>query len=146
MREENQPWNRVKPVVVVSQCLGFAAVRYNGAMLQDDFVRALGEHVRFVQVCPEVGIGLGVPRDPIRIVGKGSERRLVQPATGRDVTAPMERFSRNFLESVEPVDGFILKSRSPSCGIKDVKVHANMEAAATIGKTAGLSSSPRWSR
>jgi len=132
------PETDVKPVVVVSQCLGFAAVRYNGAMLQDDFVRALGEHVRFVQVCPEVGIGLGVPRDPIRIVGKGSDRRLLQPATGRDVTIPMERFSRNFLDNVEPVDGFILKSRSPSCGIKDVKVHANMESAGTIGKSTGL--------
>ena len=138
MREEDQRWNGLKPVVVVSQCLGFAAVRYNGAILQDDFVRALGEHVRFVQVCPEVGIGLGVPRDPIRIVGKGSERRLLQPATGRDVTVPMQRFSKNFLDSVEPVDGFILKSRSPSCGIKDVKMHAKMEAAATIGKSSGL--------
>ena len=127
-----------KPVVVVSQCLGFAAVRYNGAMLEDDFVHALGDHVRFVQVCPEVGIGLGVPRDPIRIVAKGSEKRLLQPATGRDVTAPMKRFSRNFLDNVGPVDGFILKSRSPSCGIKDVKVHANMESPTTIGKSAGV--------
>jgi hypothetical protein len=54
-------------------------------------------------------------------VGKDSDRRLLQPATGRDVTVPMERFSKNLLDNVEPVDGFILKSRSPSCGIKDVK-------------------------
>jgi uncharacterized protein YbgA (DUF1722 family)/uncharacterized protein YbbK (DUF523 family) len=126
------------PVVVVSQCLGFAAVRYNGAILQDEFVRALADHVRFVQVCPEVGIGLGVPRDPIRIVGAGPEHRLLQPSTGRDLTQAMRRFSRNFLDNVGPVDGFILKSRSPSCGIKDVKVHADIDKPNTIGKSSGL--------
>ena len=55
----------MKPVVVVSQCLGFAAVRYNGAILRDDFIQTLTQHVKFVQVCPEVGIGLGVPREPV---------------------------------------------------------------------------------
>jgi uncharacterized protein YbbK (DUF523 family) len=108
-------------VVVVSQCLGFAAVRYNGAMLRDDFVQALRKHVDFVQVCPEVGIGLGVPRDPIHIVTGPAGRRLVQPSTERDLTHAMQKFSRKFLAGLGPVDGFILKSRSPSCGIKDVK-------------------------
>lgn len=111
----------LRPVVVVSQCLGFAAVRYNGQLLQDAFVKALADHVQFVQVCPEVAIGLGVPRDPIRIVVDASGRRLVQPSTGRDLTEPMRRFSESFLDGLGPVDGFILKSRSPSCGIKDVK-------------------------
>jgi uncharacterized protein YbgA (DUF1722 family)/uncharacterized protein YbbK (DUF523 family) len=110
-----------KPIVVVSQCLGFAAVRYNGQVLQDDFVRALTEHVRFVQVCPEVGIGLGVPRDPIRIVVDKAGRHLVQPTTGRDLTTLMREFGNGFLNGLGSVDGFILKSRSPSCGIKDVK-------------------------
>jgi uncharacterized protein YbgA (DUF1722 family)/uncharacterized protein YbbK (DUF523 family) len=127
-----------KPVVVVSQCLGFAAVRYNGAMLQDDFVRALTDHVRFVQVCPEVGIGLGVPRDPIRLVASGADQRLVQPASGRDLTGEMQKYSKDFLGSLGPVDGFILKSRSPSCGIKDVKVHATADGPATVGKSSGL--------
>ena len=104
------------PIVVVSQCLGFAAVRYNGQMLQDGFVKALADHVQFVQVCPEVGIGLGVPRDPIRIVSDKNGRRLVQPASGRDLTTDMTRFSDGFLSGAGPVDGFILKSRSPSCG------------------------------
>lgn len=115
------PLSEARPIVVVSQCLGFAAVRYNGQILQDPFVKALGAHVEFVQVCPEVGIGLGVPRDPIRIVVDGEERRLVQPATGRDVSEAMRVYSAKFLGGVRHADGFILKSRSPSCGIKDVK-------------------------
>jgi uncharacterized protein YbgA (DUF1722 family)/uncharacterized protein YbbK (DUF523 family) len=115
--------SEARPIVVVSQCLGFAAVRYNGQVLQDAFVKALGQHVEFVQVCPEVAIGLGVPRDPIRIVSDESGQRLVQPATGRDLTVPMRRYAGEFLATVRHADGFILKSRSPSCGIKDVKTY-----------------------
>jgi uncharacterized protein YbgA (DUF1722 family)/uncharacterized protein YbbK (DUF523 family) len=106
---------------VVSQCLGFAAVRYDGQVLQEPFVRSLADHVQFIQVCPEVGIGLGVPRDPIRLVVEQGGRRLVQPSAGRDLTEDMHRFAGGFLDQVGLVDGFILKSRSPSCGIKDVK-------------------------
>jgi uncharacterized protein YbgA (DUF1722 family)/uncharacterized protein YbbK (DUF523 family) len=127
-----------QPVVVVSQCLGFAAVRYNGALLHDDFVSALTDHVRFMQVCPEVGIGLGVPRDPIRIVGNEAGKRLVQPASGRDLTKEMRDYAESFLANLGPVDGFILKSRSPSCGIKDVKVHVASDSPATNGKTVGF--------
>ncbi len=68
-----------EPIVVASQCLGFAAVRYNGVMLEDGFVRALHKHVRFVQVCPEVGIGLGVPRDPIRVLDRPASRCIASP-------------------------------------------------------------------
>lgn len=115
-----------RPRVVVSQCLGFAAVRYDGQALRSGFVEALRDHVEFVQVCPEVGIGLGVPRDPIRIEVTAGGRaagdvRLVQPSTGRELTDKMHAFAETFLEEVRPVDGFILKSRSPSCGIADAK-------------------------
>jgi uncharacterized protein YbgA (DUF1722 family)/uncharacterized protein YbbK (DUF523 family) len=115
----------IKPSIVVSQCLGFAAVRYDGAILRDDFVRALQGHVNFIQVCPEVGIGLGVPRDPIRILTGSNGRRLVQPSTARDLTQKMTQFAHKFLQNLDAVDGFILKSRSPSCGIKDVKTFAD---------------------
>lgn len=128
----------IRPVVVVSQCLGFAAVRYNGQILHDDFVQALGEHVDFVQTCPEVGIGLGVPRDPIRIVETHGKRRLLQPASQKDVTDAMNRFSSSFLDHLSCVDGFILKSRSPSCGIKDVKLFGRMDGETAIGKTRGI--------
>lgn len=132
------PAEAVRPTVAVSQCLGFAAVRYNGLMLRDRFVEALREHVHFIEVCPEIAIGLGVPRDPIRIIRTEVGRRLVQPATGRDVTERMRRFRQGFLDGLGPVDGFILKSRSPSCGIKDVKVYPAAEGTAAIGRSAGL--------
>jgi len=74
---------------VVSKCLQFAACRYNGQMLNDPVVALLKEHVEFLPVCAECEIGLGVPREPIRIVQQGNELRLLQPATGHDATAAM---------------------------------------------------------
>ena len=56
-----------KPVIVVSKCLGFDACRYNGQTIYDSFVDSLKEHVDFIPVCPEMEIGLGVPRQPIRM-------------------------------------------------------------------------------
>lgn len=113
----------VRPIVVVSRCLEFAPCRYNGLMIASPVVRRLRDFVDFVPVCPEVEMGLGVPRDPIRIIEAGGTRRLYQPATGRDCTREMEGFSDKFLSALPGADGFILKSRSPSCGIKDVKAY-----------------------
>jgi uncharacterized protein YbgA (DUF1722 family)/uncharacterized protein YbbK (DUF523 family) len=115
------------PRVVVSKCLGFAPCRYDGAMISDALVRRLKKHVDFVPVCPEMEVGLGCPREPIRVVLAARRLRLVQPATGRDITHAMQQFAASFLRGVGDVDGFILKSRSPSCGIKGVKVFAGPE-------------------
>jgi len=127
-----------RPRIVVSKCLGFAACRWNGVTIPDEFVSRLEPHVEFVPVCAEVEIGLGVPRDPVRVVAGGAGLRLVQPTTGRDFTAEMTRFAQGFLNTVGEVAGFILKSRSPSCGVRDVKVYPSADATAPMGKDAGF--------
>jgi uncharacterized protein YbbK (DUF523 family) len=116
----------VKPRIVVSKCLGFAACRYNGLMISSPLVRKLKDQVDFIPVCPEQEIGLGVPRDPIRIIEDKGKRRLYQPATGLDLTKEMNAFINSFLKTLGQVDGFLLKSGSPSCGIKDVKVYPKL--------------------
>lgn len=127
-----------KPIVVASKCLELAACRYNGQKIRAPFVVTLMPHVDLRPICPEVEIGLGTPRDPIRIVTLQGRRRLVQPTTGADVTDDMEAFSDRFLGGLETVDGFILKSRSPSCGIKDTKVYGESAEGGPITKDAGL--------
>lgn len=107
----------MKPTVVVSKCLGFDSCRYNGLMVHSDFVKQLGQYVNYLPVCPELEIGLGVPRAPIRLEESMGEIHLVQPKTGLDVTEAMNNFSFQFLSSLKNVTGFILKKRSPSCGI-----------------------------
>ena len=127
-----------KPIVVLSKCLEFEACRYNGQVIPDGFVKKIEPYVDFKPVCPEVEIGLGVPRDPIRVISQGKEKRLLQPATGRDISSKMLSFADNYLKSLKEVDGFILKSRTPSCGIKDVKLFPNSEDGTAIGKTKGV--------
>ncbi len=128
----------VKPRVIVSRCLGFENCRWNGLTITDDFIEKLKPHVEYVTVCPEVAVGLGVPRDPVRVVRARGELHMMQPATKRDVTDEMTRFCRKFLETLGGVDGFILKSRSPSCGIKDVRIYAGLERQSATGKGSGF--------
>jgi len=131
-----------RPRIVCSKCLEFEACRYNGARITSDEVRQLFPHADFLPICPEVEIGLGIPRSPIRIVDP-ENRRLVQPETGRDLTRNMASFLEKFLGPLEKggpggIDGFILKYRSPSCGLKNVKVYADAEAKSPAGKGAGF--------
>jgi uncharacterized protein YbgA (DUF1722 family)/uncharacterized protein YbbK (DUF523 family) len=127
-----------KPIIVVSKCIGFEACRYNGEIVQDTFVARLEPHVEFICICPEVEIGLGTPRAPVRIVSAGESFKLIQPSSGLDVSERMRNFSRGFLDGLKEVDGFILKNRSPSCGFTDVKFYFGPEKGPVIGKTAGF--------
>ncbi|HSJ06220.1 MAG TPA: DUF523 and DUF1722 domain-containing protein [Longimicrobiales bacterium] len=127
-----------RPALVVSQCLGFDAVRYNAQVIRDDFVQRLAAWCDLVVVCPEVEIGLGVPRPPIRLVRpRTGELHVFQPKTGRDVTAEMRQFAGTFLSGLPATDGFLLKNRSPSCGISDVKIYAEGEDGGVLGKGPG---------
>lgn len=128
----------LKPKIIVSKCLGFASCRYNGQLIYDEFVTLLQEYAEFNPVCPEVEIGLGIPRDPIRVVSQHGKISLMQPATGRDITQEMNRFTESFLDSIKEVDGFILKARSPSCGIKEVKVYPGIDNPSAVEKRAGF--------
>ncbi len=119
--------NFPKPIVYISKCLGFDHCRYDGQMIENDVVKKLEPFVEYRPVCPEVEIGLGVPRKPIRIVEVDGKRYLHQPATGKDVTEAMETFTDTFLRGIDEVDGFVLKSRSPSCGERDVKIYPGFE-------------------
>jgi uncharacterized protein YbgA (DUF1722 family)/uncharacterized protein YbbK (DUF523 family) len=117
-----------RPRVVLSECLELSACRYNGQRIPADIVNQLAPHVDLVPVCPEVRIGLGVPRDPIRLVAlEGDRTGLAQPSTGRDLSVLMDDWAAEWLDGVGEVDGFLLKSRSPSCGPDDVKVYAGIE-------------------
>ena len=111
----------IKPKILVSKCLEFDACRYDGQQIINKPIRALKPFVEFVPVCPEVEIGLGIPRDTIKIIKNKNEKKLFQSTTGIDLTDKMYSFSKHFFHKQKIFDGFILKSKSPSCGIKTTK-------------------------
>jgi uncharacterized protein YbbK (DUF523 family)/uncharacterized protein YbgA (DUF1722 family) len=125
------------PKVCVSACLGFDHCRYNGQRIEDHSVQLLAPYVEFVPLCPERDIGLGVPRPPIRLVEEDGRTILYQPSTGAEVTEAMQSYID---EQLTPgrFDGFVLKSRSPSCGPWNVKLYAAREAPGASDKGAGL--------
>ena len=130
--------NDIKPRVVISKCIEFEHCRYNGQIISSEAVKELQPFIEFIPVCPEVEIGLGIPRDPIRIVAVDTQQRLLQPTTGKDVTLEMNSFTSSFLNKQQDIDGFILKSRSPSCGLKEVKIYPGQRNVAPVGKKAGF--------
>lgn len=127
-----------RPKVVVSRCIEFDSVRWNGQIVRSEFVRKLIPHVDTVTVCPEVEIGLGVPRDTLRVVRVGEELQIMQPASGRDYTEEMLSFTEDFLGNLGEVDGFILKGRSPTSGLMGVKIYPAVRDAPAMGRGAGV--------
>ena len=128
----------VKPRIIISKCIEFDFCRFNSQIIRSEIVRKLKPHVEFLPVCPEVEIGLGVPRDPIRIIEKQKKKYLLQPSTDRDVSQQMSSFAQQFLSEQHNIDGFLLKSQSPSCGTRDVKIYPAVIHSAAIRREAGF--------
>lgn len=112
-----------RPRILLSSCLGLAPVRYDGNIIFDEYVERLRKHVELIGVCPEVGIGLGVPRNPLVLSVRSGQLRLIDTVTGADYTERLLDFAEQFTHTVPDIDGLILKSASPSCGVRDAKVY-----------------------
>ncbi|WP_448535642.1 YbgA family protein [Pseudothermotoga sp.] len=126
-----------RPRLVFSACLNCEPVRYNARIIEDEFCKKLAEHADVIRVCPEVGIGLSVPRSPIVIVFDG-EKRFVQKDTGQDLTKRLVEFSADFLEKLGAVDGFVLKRKSPSCALSDATAYKFSRNTRFVLKTSGV--------
>ena len=110
----------------VSACLLGAEVRHDGGHKKNAFLTdTLGPFVEWVPVCPEVEIGLGIPRDTIRLVGDAEAPRLVVQKTGEDLTTRMRRYAEAKTRQLEALGlhGYVLKRASPSCGLFRVRVY-----------------------
>jgi uncharacterized protein YbgA (DUF1722 family)/uncharacterized protein YbbK (DUF523 family) len=111
----------------VSSCLLGESVRWDGGHKRDRFLTELfARYFEWVPVCPELEVGMGIPREPVRLVGDAEAPRMVATKSGTDWTDRMERFARERVRAIRELDlsGYILKSDSPSCGVERVKVYA----------------------
>ena len=110
----------------ISSCLLGNAVRYDGGHKWDRFLtQTLGRYVDFVPVCPEVEIGLGIPREAMRLVGELNHPRLLTIRSRIDHTERMTEWAKERVKELEKENlcGFIFKSDSPSSGLERVKVY-----------------------
>lgn len=109
----------------ISACLLGQPVRFNGGHKQSQLCSdTLARHFEFVPICPEVAIGLGTPREPIRLVGDAANPRAVGTVRRElDVTEPLIAYGRKIAAELDDICGYILMQKSPSCGMERVKVY-----------------------
>ncbi len=112
----------------VSSCLLGQPVRYDGGHKYAAYIaRDLGRCFELVPVCPEVAIGLGVPRPPMQLVGKPQAPRarvIEEPA--RDYTRKLAAYGRRMARELDDLSGYVFKSRSPSCALGGVPVYPRL--------------------
>lgn len=112
--------------VGISACLLGAPVRFDGGHKRFDFaVEQLAPYCHFQPVCPEMAVGLPVPRPALRLVNAGEQgiRFCASNGSGIDITDEMLAFSDQKMASLRHLCGFILCAKSPSCGMERVKVY-----------------------
>jgi len=117
--------------VGVSACLLGEPVRYDGGHKRHEgLLRDLGGHVEWLPLCPEAEAGLGVPRETIRLERSEDNLRVIGTETGRDWTPALESWTERRLDELEQerLSGFVLKARSPSCGLGSTPVSGNAQA------------------
>ena len=120
----------------ISACLLGDQVRYDGGHKRDTFLtETLGPLVEWVKVCPEVEVGMGTPRESIRLVDQGGALRLLTVKSGIDHTASMTAYSAQKARALEAeqLSGYVLKKDSPSCGMTRVKVYRDKEPGRRTG-------------
>lgn len=121
------------PRIGVSACLLGHQVRYDGGYKRNQFlIDELDEHVKFVPVCPETAIGLGIPRPPIRLVGEPENPRVLGVAdSSLDVSRQLQEYAESQVAIFGNLSGFVLKKNSPSCGMQRVKVYSPADNSAS---------------
>jgi uncharacterized protein YbgA (DUF1722 family)/uncharacterized protein YbbK (DUF523 family) len=111
--------------VGVSSCLLGRQVRFDGGHKLDGFlVHTFGRYVEWVPVCPEVELGLGTPRETLRLERRDGRIHLVMPKSGADHTEGMRRYAERRVAELAELElcGYVLKKDSPSCGMERVRV------------------------
>lgn len=121
--------------IAVSSCLLGEKVRFDGGHKRDTYVtEVLNTYFDLVPICPEVAIGMGIPREPIRIVKSKQGLRVRGTRHPElDVTEPLRQFGETMAEALGDIDGYLLKKDSPSCGMERVRVHGTGGAPSRTG-------------
>jgi uncharacterized protein YbgA (DUF1722 family)/uncharacterized protein YbbK (DUF523 family) len=129
--------NLQRPRLGISACLLGQQVRYDGGHKHDPFLtKTFGRFVDWVPVCPELEVGMGVPRESVRLVGAVHAPRMISERSGKDWTEAMNSFAAKRIEDLTALNlsGYVFKKDSPSCGVERVKVYDSKSQPARRGR------------
>jgi uncharacterized protein YbgA (DUF1722 family)/uncharacterized protein YbbK (DUF523 family) len=126
-----------RPRLGISACLLGQQVRYDGGHKQDYFLtQTFAQFVDWVPVCPEIEVGMGVPRESVRLVGSIDDPKMIAERSGKDWTAAMKEFAARRIHELAALNlsGYVFKKDSPSCGVERVRVYGTSNAPARRGR------------
>ena len=126
-----------KPKLGISTCLLGQQVRYDGGHKRDHFLTdTFGRHVEWLPVCPEVEIGMGIPREAVRLVGDPLKTKMIAERSGKDWTVPFNSFAAKRVQSLAAMGlaGYVFKKDSPSCGMERVRLYKAQGAPTRQGR------------
>jgi len=121
--------NKIK--IGVSSCLLGEEVRWNGGHKKDRYVQGiLDNYFDYVPTCPEVDVGMGVPRETVALYGTLEKQKMITKESQTDWTKKMTRFKKDRIRELrkENICGYVFKSDSPSCGIGKVPIYSDFSS------------------
>jgi uncharacterized protein YbgA (DUF1722 family)/uncharacterized protein YbbK (DUF523 family) len=125
----NNPPQATQLITVgISTCLLGEKVRFDAGHKHDKYITdILGAHFQFIPVCPELEVGMGVPREPVRLVGTVKNPHMIGIKSATDWTERMNAYSKERVKQLEfyNLSGYIFKADSPSCGMERVRVYSD---------------------
>lgn len=109
----------------VSSCLLGDEVRFNGGHKHHRWLtQTFGQYADFVPYCPEVAIGMGIPRNPIRLISTDRGTRAVDSDNlTDDYTEQLQHYAESIVPELDALDGYVVMQGSPSCGMERVKLY-----------------------
>ena len=126
-----------KPKLGISACLLGEKVRYDGGHKRDFFLtETFGRYVEWVSVCPEFEVGMGTPRESVRLVGDKDKPSMITEHSGKDWTAAMNSFAAKRVKALKALElsGYVFKKDSPSCGVERVRLYSGNGAPTREGR------------
>ena len=139
MAQDNKNHKKIR--LGVSSCLLGEKVRFDGGHKKDPFLTEfLSPYVEWVPVCPEIEMGLGIPRDSLHLEIQKNHIHLVESKSGKDLTSVMNAYAQKRIQKIksENLSGYILKKNSPSCGMERVKLYAPRKLGIPLKKGVGV--------
>ncbi|SHK78859.1 Uncharacterized conserved protein YbgA, DUF1722 family [Clostridium cavendishii DSM 21758] len=129
-----------KPTLLISKCLNDHKCRYDGSSATSDTFKTLLPYINIIEVCPEQDIGLETPREAIRLMSQNNSIHLISPKLNKDYTKQMTELADDIICKLKQkdIDGALLKSHSPSCGIKDIKIYYSDKKGSASSKGSGI--------
>jgi len=111
-------------IIGISSCLLGNKVRYDSSGKRSVFCTdVLNDFVEYKPFCPEVAVGLPIPRPTIRQIRRGDVIHVSQPDGTGDVTEALTEYGQTVGRNISEISGFIFTAKSPSCGMERVKIY-----------------------